>query len=155
MYENTCCFFGHRKINDSKELREKIIKAVERLIEEEKVDTFLFGSKSEFDSLCLEIVSKIKEKYQHIKRVYVRAEFQIIDDNYRKYLLNFYDDTYFPEKVVGAGKASYVKRNYEMVEKSKFCIIYYCSNIEGKSGTKIAKEYAEKKGREIIFVNEE
>ena len=153
MYENTCCFFGHRKINDSKELREKIIKAVERLIEEEKVDTFLLGSKSEFDSLCLEIVSKIKEKYQHIKRIYVRAEFQIIDDNYRKYLLNFYDDTYFPEKVVGAGKASYVKRNYEMVEKSKYCVVYYEPSLTRKSGTKIALDYAVKRGREIIVLS--
>lgn len=152
MYENTCCFFGHRKINDSKELREKIVEVVERLIVKDKVDTFLFGSKSEFDSLCLEIVSKLKEKYGYIKRIYVRAEFQFIKDNYRKYLLNFYDDTYFPEKVIGAGKAVYIQRNYEMIDKSKYCVVYYEPSLTRKSGTKIALDYAVKRGREIIII---
>ena len=76
---NTCCFFGHRTIKETEELREKIIQAVEKLITEENVDVFLFGSKSRFDSLCLELVTEIKEKYPHIKRIYVRAEFPVID----------------------------------------------------------------------------
>ena len=70
----TCCFFGNRTINETDELRTKITEAVERLITYENVDTFLFGSKSEFDRLCLELVTKIKEKYPHVKRIYVRVE---------------------------------------------------------------------------------
>lgn len=46
MRERTCCFFGHRTINETDELRTKITEAVERLITDEKVDTFLFGSKA-------------------------------------------------------------------------------------------------------------
>lgn len=113
----------------------------------------MFGSKSQFDKLCLNVVTALKEKYPHIKRIYVRAEYQFIDDNYRNYLLNFYNDMYFPEKVIGAGKASYIMRNCEMVEKSKVCIVYYKPQTERKSGTKYAKEYAEKKVREIILLN--
>jgi len=74
MQEKTCCFFGHREINETEELRTRLCGIIERLIVDEKVDTFLFGSKSRFDSLCLELVSEIKEKYPHVKRVYVRAE---------------------------------------------------------------------------------
>ena len=44
MKENTCCFFGHRTINEADELRTKITEAVEKLIADENVDTFLFGS---------------------------------------------------------------------------------------------------------------
>jgi len=54
---NTCCFFGHREINETEELKSVITETVERLITEEKADTFLFGSKSRFDSLCLEILT--------------------------------------------------------------------------------------------------
>jgi uncharacterized phage-like protein YoqJ len=154
MKENTCCFFGHRTINETDELRTKITEAVERLITDEKVDTFLFGSKSEFDRLCLELVTKLKEKYPHVKRIYVRAEFPYINDDYMAYLLQSYDDTYYPEKLNGAGRAAYVERNYEMINNSKYCIVYYDepnAPTTRKSGTKIALDYAIKKGREIII----
>ncbi len=77
--KNTCCFFGHRKISDTASLRTKICETVERLIVAENIDTFLFGSKSQFDSLCHELVTKIKEKYPHIKRVFVRAEYPFME----------------------------------------------------------------------------
>lgn len=151
--QNTCCFFGHRTINETEELREKLIQAVEKLITEENVDTFLFGSKSRFDSLCLEIVTEIKEKYPHIKRIYVRAEFPVIGGEYKTYLLKSYEDTYYPERLVGAGRAIYVERNREMIDSSRFCIVY-CNGKDvsdaRKSGTKIALDYAAKKSKEII-----
>ena len=152
---NTCCFFGHRTINETKELKEKLCDVIENLIVNEKVDTFLFGSKSRFDSLCLELVTKIKEKHPHIKRVYVRAEYPIIDESYLAYLLNSYDETYFPEKLLGAGKAVYVERNHEMIHKSRFCIMYYdktYATTKRKSGTKLAYAYAEKLNRMIINI---
>ena len=83
----TCCFIGHKEIDETQELKAKLCKEIERLIEDEGVDTFLFGSKSRFDSLCLELVTKVKEKHPHIKRVYVRAEYPVINDSYKAYLL--------------------------------------------------------------------
>ena len=155
MKDNICCFFGHRTINETEELRTKITEAVERLITDENVDTFLFGSKSEFDSLCLKLVTKLKEKYPHVKRIYARAEFPFINDDYLAYLLKFYDDTYYPENLHGAGRAAYVERNYEMINNSKYCIVYYDESrapTTRKSGTKIALDYAIKKGRAVILV---
>ena len=149
----TCCFFGHRTINETEELRTKITKTVERLIIDEKVDTFLFGSKSELDRLCLELVTKLKEKYPHVKRIYVRAEFPVINEEYKDYLLKSYDDTYFPENIIGSGSVAYVERNYEMINQSKYCIVYYDEQnapTTRKSGTKIALDYAIKKKKCII-----
>ncbi len=151
---NTCCFFGHRTINETDELRTKITEAVERLITEEKVDTFLFGSKSRFNDLCLELVTELKEKYPHVKRIYVRAEFPFINDDYMGYLLKSYDDTYYPEKLHSSGRAAYVERNYEMINNSKYCIVYYDkpnAPTTRKSGTKIALDYAIKKWKEVII----
>jgi len=71
--------------------------------------------------MCLELVNKIKDNYPHIKRVYVRAEFPTISDQYKSYLLKSYDETYYPDKIIHAGKAIYVERNYEMINKSKYC----------------------------------
>lgn len=142
---NTCCFFGHRTINETEELKAKLYKTIESLVVNENVDTFLFGSKSHFNSLCLELVTKLKEEYPHIKRIYVRAEFPVISDEYKAYLLKNYEDTYYPENLIGAGKAVYVERNIEMINRSLFCIVYYDESntpTTGKSGTKIALDYA-------------
>lgn len=165
MKETTCCFFGHRKIDNTPELKAKLPEVIEKLISEENITTFLFGSKSEFDALCHEAVTEIKKKYPHIKRIYVRAEYPYIDDNYKNYLLKDYEDTYFPEQIMSAGKAVYVERNQYMIDNSSVCITYCdlnytpsCRKNTGsvltdrhtKSGTKIAYEYAVKKGARII-----
>lgn len=150
---NTCCFIGHRVINETEELKSQLREIIERLIVDENVDTFLFGSKSRFNSLCLELVSQMKEKHPHIKRVYIRAEYPLIDEDYKKYLLKYYEDTYYPKEMLGAGKSIYVKRNFEMINKSRFCVIYYDSSYcpdTRKSGTKIAFDYAIKNKKRII-----
>ena len=155
----TCCFFGHRKIERTKELEEKLKSVLDSLIVNKGVNTFLFGSKSEFNTLCYEIVSELKLKHPNIKRVYVRAEYPYINENYKKYILEMYEDTYYPDSVLNAGKAVYIKRNCEMIDKSLFCVCYYDKNyipsIKGtqsrNSGTRIAYEYALNKG--ICLVN--
>ena len=163
---NTCCFFGHRKIISDDKLVNDITSAIENLIINHHVDTFLFGSKSQFDRLCYKIVSRFKTKYPNLKRIYVRAEFPYIDDQYRSYLLERYADTYFPDQLYHAGKAVYIERNYEMIQNSKYAIIYYNKNYilphqhykkdlllrPSKGGTKISYEYAKQKGLLICNV---
>ena len=152
---NTCCFIGHREINETEELKLKLYEIIKKLIVNKNVDTFLFGSKSRFNSLCLEIVSNLKEKHPHLKRVYVRAEYPIIDENYKDYLLKNYEDTYYSEKLINSGKIVYVKRNFEMIDKSDICVFYYNKENEPqnrKSGTKIALDYAKRKETEIIII---
>jgi len=163
--ERTCCFFGHRKINVTNELIRRLRETVENLIVGKKVDTFLFGSKSEFNELCLQVVTELKEKYPHIRRVYVRAEFPYIDESYTKYILQSYDHTYYPERMINAGKAAYVERNYEMIDNSSYCVINYdenykpprrrnskrdVSDYQPSSGTKRAYDYAIKKNTAVI-----
>ena len=159
--EKACCFFGHRKIDKTPELIDRLTKEIEVLITEKDVGIFYFGSKSQFDDLCHKVVTELKEKYQHIKRVYVRSAYQHIPDWYEDSLLQHYEDTYFPEHIEKAGRASYVERNQEMINKSDFCVVYYDENYapprrrnsrrdltdyQPKSGTKVALDYAIKNG---------
>ena len=155
MYKNACCFFGHRTINETEKLKSNLIKIIEKLITDENVDTFLFGSKSRFNSFCQETVTELKEKYPHIKRIYVRAEYPHINEHYKNYLLKSYEDTYYPQNILNSGKAAYVERNYEMINNSYYCIVYYDETntpTTRKSGTKIALDYAIKKRKKIINI---
>ena len=150
-----CCFIGHRKIAVTKELETRLYSIIVNLILKENINTFLFGSKSCFNSLCYEKVSIAKEKYLSIKRVNVRAEYPIIDESYKKYLLERYEDTYYPENILKSGKAAYIKRNYYMIDKSDICVFYFDENNlpqNRKSGTKIALDYAIKKNKKIILI---
>lgn len=161
-----CCFFGHRKIKRTDELIRRIYENAERLITDENVTEFMLGSKSEFDNVCYEAVTELKRKYPHIKRIYVRSAFPYISQDYYNHLLEYYDETYYPQSVMGAGRASYIKRNYEMIDNSDFCIVYYNENYlpprrqyskrdsssvyQPNSGTGIAYKYAERKHKIII-----
>lgn len=151
--ERTCCFFGHREIHETDKLKQELYAIIEHLILHEHIDTFLFGSKSRFNSLCHEQVTSIRKRYPHIKRIYVRAEFPHINESYTSYLLENYEGTYFPEKALGAGKAVYVERNRDMINKSRFCIVYCQKEYlpkNRKSGTKSALDYAVMRGKRII-----
>lgn len=147
------CFIGHRNIEATEEvistLKETIVNCINN-----GVTTFLFGSMSEFDSLAWKEVTKLKEKYQFIKRVYVRSNYQYVDRFYEEYLIELYEETYFPIKLKDAGKYSYVERNYEMIDKSDYCVFYYNENyanqLKRQSGTEIAYKYAMQKHKKII-----
>ena len=74
-----CSFFGHRKIEITEELKQKLKEIVEDLIINHNVLTFLFGSRSDFDYLCHLVVTELKEKYPFILRASSAPE---IDENF-------------------------------------------------------------------------
>ena len=160
---NTCCFIGHRKIEVTNCLVKNLTNFIDSLIQFQNVTTFLFGSKSEFDELCFGIVSKLKNNYPYIKRIYIRSHYECIDDRYMKYLLKHYDDTIFPKECFGSGKISYIKRNLFMIDKSDFCKFYFNQDYlppikirakkiayQPKSGTALAFNYAKQKNKSIV-----
>ncbi len=163
----TCCFFGHRKIEKADSLKIKVYEVMESLILYNNVDTFLMGSKSDFDCLCRNVLSELKEKYTHIRRIYVRAEYPDISDDYESYLLESCEETYFPDRAKNAGKAVYVERNCEMIDNAGICVVYFKDDYlppkrknsrrdllayQPKSGTEIAYQYAVRKKKMIINV---
>lgn len=99
------CFIGHRTIQKDEELISSLKQTIIDLINK-GATTFLFGSMSEFDDLSWEIVTTLKTKYPFIKRVYVRSAYRYIDKCYENYLLESYEETYFPPKLESAGKYS-------------------------------------------------
>ena len=161
----TVCFIGHKAIKKSEELLLSLKETVTALINR-GASTFLFGSMSEFNGLAWETVTELKHKYPQIKRIYVRSSYKHISPSYEAHLLQSYEETYFPLKIEGAGRHSYVERNYEMIDKSDYCVFYYNKHYVAplkkqskhtalprsrrQSGTKIAYNYAMKKKKAII-----
>ena len=61
MEGKVCCFIGHRKIEKSIELKQRVEETIKDLIENKGMNIFLFGSRSEFDDLCHSIVTELQK----------------------------------------------------------------------------------------------
>lgn len=162
--DKAVCFIGHRKIEDTTELRTTLAKTLADLIENQGIANFLFGDKSAFDSLCYDMVTEIQKEYPHIRRIKYRKDTPVLDEYSKPLFIKGYEDSICPEGVEKAGKASYIKRNQAMIDASEICIFYYnedylpdkikiskaaVNSYQPKSGTKIAFDYAKKQGKEI------
>ncbi len=66
MKRKRCCFAGHSKIYDSK-IREKLLKHIIMLIEEENVKDFWVGNYGKFDEYSSSILMELKKTYDDIK----------------------------------------------------------------------------------------
>lgn len=174
-----CSFFGHRKIEITQKLKQKVKEVIEDLIVNQNVSIFLFGSRSDFDSLCHLIVTQLKEKYPEIKRIAYtcksetcvleseREKWEQIYSNLQKREVNLLgvEEEFEHKTKYTSGKASYVERNQAMINDSDFCVFYYDENYkpemrkqskksityyQPKSGTALAYNYAKQKKKIII-----
>lgn len=98
--KNSACFIGHRKINDTPQLWERLDDIITELTENGTVN-FLFGDRSEFNDLCFNIVGINKKIHPEIKRIKFRVNYEDADDYTMQFLTGDYDETVFPENAVG------------------------------------------------------
>ena len=55
-------FIGHRKLQLDNSFRKQLKELLLSLIDDRNADTFLFGSRSDFNSLCLEVVTELQKE---------------------------------------------------------------------------------------------
>ncbi|MGN0771589.1 MAG: hypothetical protein ACI4MI_03265 [Christensenellales bacterium] len=110
-----CCFIGHRKINITSQIEQKVRNLIEELILNCGISVLLFGSRSDFNDICHKIVSDLKEKYKNIKRIaYTCKSEACILENERLYMEEIYSK-YYKRKVVLYG----VEEEFEFSAKYK------------------------------------
>ena len=165
------CFIGHRKIEQSIELKQRVEEIIKDLIKNKGVNIFLFGNRSEFDDFCHSIVTGLQKNHPQIKRIMYtcRTEYACMKEEKeereriaravtkRDITYKDYDGAMMSDRLWLAGKASYVERNQDMINASDYCAFYYNENYQPpkrkyskrdileyqpKSGTKLAFEYA-------------
>ena len=161
-----CSFFGHRDFEPTIEIEEKVYAIIENLIIEKGVKRFLFGSRSNFDAFCHNIVTDLQMKYPDIIRVayLCRNEGGCLvgqGKSEEEWLRRFahidvkvqeYEEIKRSDRVDSAGRASYIERNELMINDSDYCVFYIDKNTKYKSGTLIAFKYAIKARKSIIDI---
>ena len=160
-----CSFFGHRDFEPTIEIEEKVYAIIENLIIEKGVKRFLFGSRSNFDAFCHNIVTDFQSKYPEIVRVAYLCRHEggcLVGQgkSEEEWLRRFahidvkvqeYEEIKRSDRVDSAGRASYIERNELMINDSDYCVFYIDQKTKYKSGTKIAHEYAKSKNKNIYF----
>ena len=157
MIENACCFFGDRSISETEEFKIKLSETIEKLITDKQIDAFLFSGEGDFDKLCLQTVTALKEKYPQVRRIYVQAAFPVTEQQYIDYLMTMYDATYYTERGPDWMETVYVKRNREMIDYSQCCVFLYneaYASITYESDARRALNDAVNMKKDIVLVHE-
>ena len=146
--DKICCFFGHRKIEDRERIRRQVAELVEKRIKE-GFTLFLFG---EFDELCHEVVSHLKQSYPQIRRVYCVTEERHLRQSKRpKHLTekDYEEFSYLQPSFEYWYKRIYY-RNCAMIEKSNFVLFY--AEERKDSGAYKALLFAKKSKKEYVNI---
>lgn len=178
MSEKTVCFIGHRTVVNVEQVKTKLFDTLSTLISN-GADTFLFGSRSDFDTLCWEVVTELQKQYPNIKRIRYNAphetaftskeerqQYERFYSEMLKHEVHFadYEDAVNSQKSMKANKNAYIMRNQEMIDNSDICVFYFnkdylppkrkapnkfLPDYQPKSGTAIAYAYAMQKKKQI------
>lgn len=154
MYENTCCFTGHRHLPADK--IEKIIvnldKEIENLITSGVTD-FISGGATGFDQIAASLIVAKKEMGKNIRLIFA------LPCKNQDALWNEKQKVLYNGLLSEADEIIYVSESYDpfcmkrrnkyMVEHSAYCI---CALLHEKSGTAQTVRLARKNGLKVINV---
>ena len=152
MEEMICSFFGHRKIDVSEALNEKLEQAVKKALEY-GCRTFYFGGYGEFDSLCYQTVSKIKRENPQIeiKLVFCVALEKHLRKKVRYFNSEDYDEIVYLSPSFNGWYKSIYFRNCAMIDRSCY-IIFYAEKKEESGAYKAFKYASKKKGAVLVNI---
>lgn len=147
-----CSFFGHRKVENAETVFKDVVNLVEKLIREKGYNIFLFGGFGEFDELCHNAITVLKERYPHIQRVYCVCDEKQLKKIKRcqSSFCKDYERTVYFAPTFDYWYTRIYYRNCEMIKQSE-CIIFYAKR-QKDSGAYKALQYAIKYKKEYINV---
>lgn len=138
----TCCFFGHKDAPSS--IYNKLEEAIEKVITDQGVTSFLVGNQGHFDSMALKALRCMKEKYPHISYNVALAYMPSEKEEWNPYE---FGETMLPEGIEGVHPRYAISwRNKWMVNESDMVIVYITHSWGGAARY---VEMAEKKGKQI------
>ena len=150
-----CSFFGHREttLEEDERLKPQLKAIIQNLIKNENYQIFIFGGLGDFDDLCHQVVTQLKNDYPYIKRWFClydprhenekKRPKNINYDNYEeiKYLYlkydNWYDRIYY--------------RNVEIINMSDF-VIFFAEDRPRSGAYKAVKHALRKKINHINLI---
>ena len=142
----TCSVFGHRTIEITKVLENKLYSTFEEIINK-GCEFFYFGGFGMFDELCHKVVSELKLTYTHIKRIFCLSDPRHLRINKRPKWLKIedYEEFIYLDLEFNWWYQRIYYRNCAMIDRSDIVVFY----VEPKENSG-AYKYAVKKKKSLI-----
>ncbi len=145
----TVAFFGHRRLEQSTQVEQRLEELVLDLLRQHDEVTFLVGRNGDFDVLAASVVRRIRAAYGDRRSTlilvlpYMTAEYRDNEEAFSRY----YDDVeIFPAPPGMPHRACIPLRNHAMINQSDAIICY----AEHPGGALEALKYARAQGRSIL-----
>ncbi len=145
-----CSVFGHLQIDITETLRAKTTAELEKVIGL-GCRIFFFGGFGEFDNLCYEIVSKIKEEKPklNLERVFCVPQERYLRKKAWYFDRSDYDKVIYLTPVREWWYKAIYYRNCAMIDESSF-LIFYAENRAESCAYKAYKYAQRKKDKYIV-----
>ncbi len=144
-----CSVFGHREIEITKELEDYAFATFEGIIKK-GCKYFYFGGFGMFDDFCHKVITKLKEKYPYIQRIFCLSDPRhqrpskrpkwLKDENYEEFIYLDLDFDYWYQRIYF--------RNCAMIDRSDIVVFYV--EKQQNSGAFKALKYAKQKKKPYI-----
>ena len=153
-YELSCSLFGHREIEVTYELKVSLRDIFIDLITSKKVTIFYFGGFGQFDELCWQVITELKQNlFPHIKRIYVCENETYVNRPSKrpKWLKNEdYEEIIYFSLTFNYWYTSIYYRNIAIIAHSDYNIFYIRN--KHNSGAYKAYQYAKQNKKNIILI---
>jgi len=142
----TVSLFGHRRIEDLRQLNDRLVPIVRELIQTKMHVIFLIGRNGEFDEYAASVIKRLqRETGKDNSDIILVLPYTVADlEYYEKY----YDSIIIPENVSGKHpKSAIALKNHWMIERADLVIVYVERDV---GGAYQAMKYAEKRNKELV-----
>ena len=146
----TVSFFGHRVIENYREVEQEVSRIIRSLIREHKYVDFLVGRDGDFDQIVTAEIRRAKREVYDANSslIWVMPYQKVEYKQNRESFDAYYDEVEICSESDGAyPKAAIQIRNRNMVDRSDLVVCYITKKTGGAYAT---WQYASKKGKVII-----
>lgn len=141
-------FCGHSKASFSNKEILALRNFLENKIENEGANIFYLGEFGDFDNLCYSVLKSLKNKYKHIKLVFI-TPYLYPSYSKAKYATEKYDEIIFPPLETVPKRFAISKRNEWMVDNADFVVAYVKLSFGGAAQM---LAYAKRKRKQNINI---
>ena len=148
MDDYTVSLFGHRQIDDVRQLEKQLSPIIKEIIRTKTYVTFLLGRNGEFDLYAATVVKHLQNESGKENNEFICV--LPYPEKDMEYYEQYYDGVVIPESIGRCyPQGAITKRNRWMVEQADLVVCYV---EREKGGAYTALKYAKKLGKKIINI---
>ena len=142
----TVSFFGHRELEDLRQVEALLLPLLRKLIKEKEFVTFLIGRNGGFDEYTASLIKGVRRQLdENNSELVLVLPYKVANLEYYE---DYYDSIILPASLHGVHpKSAITLKNRWMIDHSDLVVVFVERH---KGGAYAAMQYAKKKNKSVI-----